>query len=76
MAGITLEQAEARLAGSLELAEKLENGQEVRRGDRVLKYSDLKDVRETIDYWEAKVNTLSKGDGSGDIIPRSIIPID
>jgi len=55
---------------------KIQNGEEARRGDRVLKYADLKEVRETIDWLEAKIKSLSIGDGSGDITPKSIVPID
>ena len=76
MAGITLAIAEAKLTTWLDAEEKIASGQEVRRGDRVLKYADLKFVREQIEYWNGKVSDLERGDGSGDIIPRSIVPID
>lgn len=67
---------QTQLDGWFDVLTKLQNGQEARRGDRVLKLSDLKEVRETVDWLEGKVKDLSRGDGSGDITPRSIIPID
>ena len=65
MAGITLAQAEARLTGALSLVEKLENGEEARRGDRVLKYSDLSTVLESVEFWERKVRELSANSSGG-----------
>lgn len=76
MAGLTLAQAEAHLTEARTLYSKIMNGEEARQGDRVLKYSDLTSVLKTIDYWEAKVNTLSAGDGSGAIVPKAIVPTD
>ncbi len=75
MAGITLAQAEAKLATWMAAEDKLANGVEARQGDRVLKYADLSEVREQITYWEGKCNDLSSGDGSGNIVPKSIIPL-
>jgi hypothetical protein len=76
MAGITPEIAQEKLAEYLELESKIMNGQEARQGDRVLKHADLSEVREGITYWNGKCKELDAGDGSGDIVPKSVIPID
>lgn len=75
MAGITLAQAEARLAGALSLVEKLENGEEARRGDRVLKYSDLDSVLKSVDFWQKKVKELDS-DSGGNLTIRGGVPTD
>jgi len=76
MAGITAAQAETKLAEYLALETKIMSGQEARQGDRVLKYSDLSEVREGIQYWNSKCKELGSGDGSGNIQPKSMVPID
>lgn len=61
MAGITLADAEAKLATWLAAEEKIANGQEYTIGSRTLKRADLADVRESITYWDGKVKQLSRG---------------
>lgn len=75
MSGITLTEAEAKLAVWMAAETKIANGQEARQGDRVLKYADLKEVRESITYWETKCKELDSGDGSGNITPIGIVPL-
>ena len=77
MAGLTQAQYETQLSGWYDVMTKIQNGEEVRRGDRVLKLSDLKEVRETIDWLETKIKSFEQGEtGNNDITPRSMIPID
>lgn len=61
MAGITLTQAEAKLATWLDAEDKVATGQEYTIGTRSLKRADLKEIRETIQYWDGKVKELSRG---------------
>lgn len=61
MAGITLTQAEAKLATWLDAEDKIAQGQEYTIGTRSLKRADLKEVREQITYWDAKVKQLARG---------------
>jgi hypothetical protein len=63
MAGITLAQAEAKLALYLEAEEKVLGGQEYTIGSRSLKRADLAEIRSGITYWNGKVNELSNGGG-------------
>ena len=60
MAGITLEQAEAKLAMWLEAEEAVATrGQAYEIGDRKLDRADLGDIRKSIDYWQGKVTSLT-----------------
>ncbi len=75
MAGVTLAQAQARLDGALGLVEKLENGEEARRGDRVLKYSDLDSVLKSVDFWDKRVKDLTNSP-DGNFTVRGGVPTD
>lgn len=63
MAGITLVQAEAKLALWLAAEEALATSQEyaidVDGSRRMLKRSDLAEVAKRIDYWNGKVQSLT-----------------
>lgn len=63
MAGITLAQAEAKLALWLAAEEALATSQEylieVDGSRRMLKRSDLAEVAKRIDYWDGKVKSLT-----------------
>lgn len=65
MAGITLEQAQAKLNLWLEAEEKIASAQEysISSGNqsRRLVRADLPEVRRNIDYWNGKVIQLSRG---------------
>lgn len=63
MAGITLAQAEAKLAAYLEAEEKVLAGQEYSIAGRSLKRADLAEIRQGIGYWNGKVNELAAGGG-------------
>lgn len=71
MAGITLEQAEAKLATWMEAEDAVASGQSYTIKDRSLSRADLSVIRETIDYWNTKVQMLSRG---GKRV-RQIVPV-
>lgn len=58
MAGLTLEDAEARLAGWLAADAQLQAGQEVWFDKRKLTRADAEQVRNNIDYWNKKCQEL------------------
>ena len=58
MAGITKEQAEAKLQTWMEAEEKIAIGQGYSIGDRRLTRADLYTVRGEIEYWNNKVKEL------------------
>lgn len=58
MAGITKEQAEAKLQTWMEAEEKIASGQGYSIGDRSLTRADLYTVRGEIEYWDNKVKEL------------------
>ncbi|MFK5951775.1 MAG: DUF6148 family protein [Desulfobacterium sp.] len=61
MAGITLSQAEAKLTTWMAAEDAVATSQAYSIGARQLTRANLKEIRETIDYWEQKVNRLSRG---------------
>lgn len=61
MAGITLAQAEAKLTLWMDAEDKIASGQSYTIGGRSLTRANLKEVRENIDYWDGKVQRLSRG---------------
>lgn len=58
MAGITKEQAEAKLQTWMEAEEKIASGQGYSIGDRRLTRADLYTVRGEVEYWDNKVKEL------------------
>lgn len=58
---ITLELAEKRLNEWLEAEAALNHVDSYQIGERTLTYRDLKEVRESIDYWQSKVNSIRRG---------------
>jgi hypothetical protein len=58
MAGITKEQAEAKLQTWMEAEEKIASGQGYSIGDRRLTRANLYTVRGEIEYWDNKVKEL------------------
>ena len=58
MAGITKEQAEAKLQTWMEAEEKIASGQGYSIGDRRLTRADLYTVRGEIEYWDNKEKEL------------------
>jgi len=64
MAGITLEQAEAKLTLWLAAEEKLATSQSYTIGEgdsrRTLTRADLAEVRRAVEYWDQKVKELTR----------------
>lgn len=58
---ITLEVAEKRLSEWLDAEAALNHVGSYQIGERTLTYRNLKEVRESIDYWQSKVNSLKRG---------------
>ena len=63
MAGITLAQAEAKLALWMSAEDAVATGQEYAIGSRRLRRADLSDIRAQIVYWEGRVRDLGRGNG-------------
>ena len=74
MAGITLEQAEEQLTDALVLLKTIRTSQEYAKADLSLKRVLLKDASADVDKWDAKVKSLSAGDGSGKMQVRRVVP--
>jgi hypothetical protein len=72
MAGISQTEAEAKLALWLDAEEKIAGGQAYSIAGRSLTRADLKSIRETVDYWDKKVISLSRG-ANGRISGHGII---
>jgi hypothetical protein len=60
MAGITLAQAEARLAGYLAAEEAVLAGQSVQMDGRALTLANLALIQAGIELWDARVKNLSQ----------------
>lgn len=58
---ITLEIAKKRLNEWLDAEAALNHVSTYQIGERALTYRNLKEVRESIDYLQSKVNSLSRG---------------
>jgi hypothetical protein len=65
MAGITLEQANARLQVYLDAEAAILAKQEYRIGPRSMKYADLAEVRAGIEVWNRRVKEISNRAGNG-----------
>lgn len=61
MAGITLTQAEAQLAIWLAADTAVASGQAYTIGGRSLSRANASEIRNNIDYWDAKVQKLTTG---------------
>jgi hypothetical protein len=70
MAGITLEQAQARLTQYLAAEEAVLAGQRYRLGDREMTRADLSAIQQGIVIWNARCERLTR---SG-ITVREVIP--
>lgn len=65
MAGITLAQAEARLADWLAADEAVASGQSYTIGSRTLTRAHAQQIRENIAFWDRKVAALSNTSSGG-----------
>lgn len=72
MAGITLEQAQARLNDWLEADAAVARNQSYTIGTRTLTRANAYQIRENIDYWQKKVEAISAR-GAGGRRPRYIV---
>lgn len=72
MAGITLADAEARLAAYLAAEEKVLLGQSYEIGDRKLTRANLGEIRDGINTWDARVKNLAQA-SSGRSRARTMI---
>lgn len=61
MAGITLAEAEAGLAEWQAALSACTANQSYTIGDRTLTRANLKDIRDTVDWWDKKVKELDRG---------------
>lgn len=61
MAGITLAQAEAKLAEWLAADTAVASGQAYTIGGRSLTRANAKEIRENIDYWNGMAQELGRG---------------
>lgn len=76
MAGITLVQAEAKLALYLSLDDALGVNAEVTIDGTTYKRHQLKDIREAITYWNGWVNRLTPSTTAGAAVRvRQAIPL-
>lgn len=71
MAGITLAQAEAKLALYLTALDKVLLKQSYSIDGRSLTYANLADIENAIQYWDSKCKKLSRG-SRGNITARSL----
>jgi hypothetical protein len=70
---ITLAQAEAKLTKWLAADDAVASGQSFAMGDKTLTLANSAEIRENIDYWEAKVSHLSNS-RTGPVI-RGVTPV-
>lgn len=75
MAGITLTQAQGQLDAWLAASTAVASGQSYSIGGRSLTRANAKEIRENIDFWDAKVKKLSTNPAGG-IKVFSGVPID
>lgn len=63
MVGISLATAQARLDMWLEAEERVMKKQTYTINGRSLTYANLGEIRQSIEYWESRVNRASRGEG-------------
>jgi len=63
MAGITLAQAETRLAAWLEADAAVASGQAYSIGGRSLTRANAREIRDNIKFWDQQVKKLDRGGG-------------
>jgi hypothetical protein len=61
MAGITLAQAEAQLAAWIDASTAVATGQSYTIGGRSLTRANAAEIRESISFWDEKVQSLTRG---------------
>lgn len=73
-AGISLEQAQAKLTTWLAADDKIAAGQSYTIGGRTLTRANSKEVRENIDYWNNLVQKITRSNSRGGIRVRGGVP--
>lgn len=73
MAGITLAQAQAKLALWMEADERVAAGQSYTIAGRSLSRVNATEIRDNIDYWEAKVRQIESA-AAGRRRTRYVVP--
>ena len=73
MAGLTLADAEAKLAEWLAIDTSLQDGQIVRYGERILTRADSLSVQNNINFWNIQCQVLSNAE-SGIKRSRTVSP--
>mgnify|MGYP000143711218 FL=1 len=73
MGGITLAQAEAKLTLWMDAEDKVAAGQSYSIAGRQLSRASLGEIRTQIEFWERKVNRLSKTGGGMPVKGVSLI---
>ena len=63
MAGITLAQAEAKLAEALDAVSAVMLNQEYRIGSRTYTRANLSELQRAVEFWDGKVRRLDRGGG-------------
>lgn len=71
MAGITLAEAEAKLALWMAAEDKVASGQSYTINGRTLTRANLKEISDNIDRWDARVKRLSRGGAR----VRQVVPV-
>lgn len=72
MAGITLEQATARLTLYLDAEAKILSGQRVEMDGKMLQRADLEMVQRGVATWNSRVNELTR---SGSLQVMRVVPL-
>jgi len=75
MPGITLAQAETQLALWLAADAAVASGQSYTIGGRSLTRANAREIRENIDYWDAKVKEISSASATGGIKIYGATPV-
>lgn len=75
MAGITLAQAEAQLATWLAADTAVASGQAYSIAGRALTRANAREIRENIEYWDRKAQSLGRAASGGGIAVRFATPV-
>lgn len=74
MAGITLADAETKLALWMAAEEKVASGQSYSIGGRSLTRANLREIREQIEFWDGKIQKIAASGGRSGMRVRGVTP--
>jgi hypothetical protein len=74
MAGISLDTANAKLTTWLDAEDKVASGQAYQIGNRSMKRADLKEIRDSIIFWNGVVTRLTRSGGRNGIQLTGVVP--